>query len=147
MTATFSNSPAPEARSRIAYLFLALAVVAGGLLWRSGLIPLSPTLSNHGGDALWALMVFVGFGFLFPRNPTWTNAVLAVGFSWAVEFSQIYHAPWIDSLRATIPGRLVLGTTFNAIDLAAYAAGITIGAGCEMIWRRRGGRDRSGFMV
>ena len=63
---------------------------------------------------------------------------LALGFSWAVELSQIYHAPWIDWLRATIPGRLVLGTTFNAIDLAAYAAGIAIGAGCEMIWRRRG---------
>ncbi len=138
MPATFSHTTVPEVRSRIAYGFLALAVVAGGLLWRSGLIPLPPALSNHGGDALWALMVFLGFGFMFPRNPTWPNATLALDFSWAVELSQIYHAPWIDWLRATIPGRLVLGTTFNAIDLAAYAAGIAIGAGCEMIWRRRG---------
>lgn len=126
-------------RNRITYALLAAAVVAAGLLWRSGLIPLGPALSNYGGDALWALMVFVGCGFLFPRNPTRTNAALALGFSWAIEFSQIYHAQWIDAWRATIPGKLILGSTFNAIDLAAYAAGIAIGTGVEVMWRRRNG--------
>lgn len=124
-------------RNRVTYALLALAVVAAGLTWRSGVIPLGPSLSNYGGDAWWALMVFVGMGFLFPRNPTLTNAALAIGFSWAVEFSQIHHAPWIDALRETIPGKLVLGSTFNPIDLAAYAVGIAIGAALEMAWNKR----------
>lgn len=132
----YTRKPARKrARSRILYALLAVAVVAAGLLWRSGLIPMPHWLSNNGGDALWALMVFLGFGLLFPRVSTLFVALLALTFSWGVEFSQLYHAPWIDAIRATIPGRLVLGNTFNWIDLLAYAAGIAVGAGVE--WRLR----------
>jgi hypothetical protein len=56
------------------------------------------------------------------------NALRALGFSWSVEVSQLYHAPWIDAIRATIPGKLVLGNTFHWPDLPAYAVGIAIGA-------------------
>ncbi len=124
------SSPSPG-RNRVVYALLAIAVVAAGLLWRSGIIPLPHWLSNNGGDALWALMVFVGFGFLLPRASTWVVALLALTFAWGVEFSQLYHAPWIDAIRATIPGRLVLGNTFNWPDLPAYAVGIALGALAE----------------
>lgn len=117
------------------YAFLTVSVIALGLLWRSGLIPLPGWLSNNGGDALWALMVFVGLGFLLPRTSTLTLALLALCVAWGVEFSQLYHAPWIDALRATIPGRLVLGSTFLWPDLVAYAVGIALGALAE--WRLR----------
>jgi len=115
---------------------LAVGVIACGLLWRSGLIPLPQWLSNNGGDALWALMVFAGFGFLLPRASTLSVALLALTFSWGVEFSQLYHAPWIDSVRATIPGKLVLGNTFNWPDLPAYAVGVVLGVLAEWRWRR-----------
>lgn len=95
------------------------------------MIPLDPALSNYGGDALWALMVFVGFGFLIACASTAMNALLALAFSWSVEFSQLYHAPWIDAIRATLPGKLVLGNTFNWPDLLAYAVGIGFGAMVE----------------
>ena len=80
-------------------------------------------------------MVFAGFGFLLPRASTLVVALLALTFSWSVEFSQLYHAPWIDAIRATIPGKLVLGNTFNWLDLPAYAVGIALGALVE--WRLR----------
>ena len=124
-------------RSLARYALLAIAVVASGLLWRSGLIPLPGWLSNHGGDALWALMVFVGCGFLRPRASTLALASLALAFAWSVEFSQLYHAPWLDEVRATLPGRLVLGTTFNWLDLIAYAVGVTLGALAEWRWLGR----------
>lgn len=129
------NYGPPPSRSRLLYGGLALAVVAAGLLWRSGLITLPSSLSKYGGDALWALMVFVGFGFLLPRSSTSAVALLALAFSWGVEFSQLYHTPWLDAARATLPGRLVLGNTFNWPDLPAYALGIGIGAWVE--WRLR----------
>ncbi len=129
------NYPPLPARRRVLYAVLALFVVAAGLLWRSGLIALPQWLSNNGGDALWALMVFVGFGFLLPRASTFRLALLALTFSWGVEFSQLYHAPWLEAVRATIPGRLVLGTTFNWPDLPAYAVGIAFGAWAEWRWR------------
>jgi hypothetical protein len=122
-----------SSRNRLLYAALAVAVVAAGLLWRASFMPLPPFLSKYGGDALWALMVFVGFGFLFHRASTLVAALLALTFSWGVEFSQLYHAPWIDAVRATLPGRLVLGSTFNWPDLPAYALGVVLGACVE--WR------------
>jgi hypothetical protein len=113
------------------YAVLVMVVVTAGMLWRSGLIPLPTSLSNYGGDALWALMVFLGFGFLMPRKTTGMIALLALTFSWGVEFSQLYHAPWIDTVRATLPGRLIFGNTFNWPDLVAYALGIGLGAVVE----------------
>ena len=131
-----ARKPAPQrVRSRLLYALLALAVVAAGLFWRSGLIPLPQWLSNNGGDALWALMVFVSFGFLLPRASTLVIALLALIFALGVEFSQLYQAPWLDAVRATVPGRLVLGTTFNWPDLPAYAVGIVLGALAEWRWR------------
>ena len=127
------NNSQPPARNRVLYALLALTVIATGLLWRSGLIPLPPALSNYGGDALWALMVFLGIGFLLPKSSTGTVALLAMAFAWGVEFSQLYRAPWIDTIRATVPGKLVLGNTFAWPDLVAYVLGISFGAWVE--WR------------
>ena len=108
--------------------FRVIAVVAAGLFWRSGIVPLPHWLSNHGGDALWALLVFFGFGFLLRRISTPQLSIVSLGFAWAVEFSQLYHAPWIDAIRAVRLGHLVLGSTFNWPDLPAYAVGVVIGA-------------------
>lgn len=133
----YTRKPARKrARIRPLYVLLVIAVVAAGLFWRSGIIPLPQWLSNSGGDALWALMVFVGFGFLLPRTSTLALALLALGVAWGVEFSQLYRAPWIDAVRATIPGRLVLGNTFYGPDLIAYAVGVSLGAWAEWRWRR-----------
>jgi hypothetical protein len=112
-TKSGGNNQPSKGRHRVRYALLAVAVVASGLLWRSGLIPLPRWLSNHGGDSWWALMVFVGCGFLRPRASTQAVASLALAFAWGVEFSQLYHAPWLDAVRATLPGRLVPWTTFN----------------------------------
>jgi Protein of unknown function (DUF2809) len=123
-----TGSPLPPTlRKRVHYVALSLAVVAAGLLWRSGLIPLPHALSNLGGDALWAMMVFFGFGFLLPQASPRRVAALALAFAWSIEFSQLYHAAWIDAIRDTIPGKLILGNTFNWPDLPAYAAGIALG--------------------
>jgi len=113
------------------------SVVAAGLLWRSGVIPLPPFLHKYGGDTLWALFIFLGVGFLFVRAKTWPVALLSFCFCSAVEFTQLYHAPWIDSVRGTRLGALVLGSTFNWPDLIAYGIGIMLGCLAEIIRRRR----------
>lgn len=123
-------------RNRMLYAVLAAAVVAVGLLWRSKFMSLPPFLSKYGGDALWALMVFVGLGFLLARASTLTLGLLALTFTWAIEFFQLYHAPWIDAARSTLPGRLVLGATFNWPDLPAYLVGIAVGALIELRFRK-----------
>jgi len=128
-------------RSRPLYAVLIVLVIATGLLWRSSFMPLPPFLAKYGGDALWSLMVFVGLGFMFNRAYTLRLAFGALCFSWAVELSQLYHAPWIDMIRSTLPGRLILGSTFNWLDLPAYAFGIAIGVVAESYFHRRAGQQ------
>lgn len=123
----------PVERSRLKYGFATALVIGTGLVWRSGLLPFPPFLTKYGGDSLWALVVFLWFGFVFRRSSTWRIALGALCFAWSVEFLQLYHAPWIDEIRSTRLGRLVLGTTFNAPDLIAYAIGIALGAFAEYL--------------
>ena len=98
-----------------------------GLLWRSGWLPLSPFLKKYGGDAWWAVMVYFGVRSLAPHWRLWSSAALALCIAYAVEFSQLLHAPWLDSFRRTIPGALILGNTFNPGDLPAYLVGVLLG--------------------
>ncbi len=125
------RSPRASSRGRLAYAACLMLVIGAGLLWRSGLVPLPGWLVKYGGDALWALAVFLGLGWVFRQSRTGRVALAAVFCAWGVEFLQLYHAPWIDGIRATRPGRLVLGTTFNAPDLLAYLVGIALGAWAE----------------
>jgi len=112
-------------------------VIGTGLLWRSGLIPLSDFVSKYGGDALWAVVVFLCFGIVFPRSATVRIGLAAVCFAWGVEFLQLYHSPWLDGVRSTRPGRLVLGSMFNSPDLLAYVVGIGLGVLAECMFLKK----------
>ena len=50
-----------------------------------------------------------------------------MSMSVAVEISQLYHAPWIDSIRQTTLAALILGFGFLWSDLVCYAAGVSLG--------------------
>lgn len=84
-------------------------------------------LGGYPGDALWAWMVLLLLGLLWPRLSANRLAWLALAVSFAVESSQALHAPWLDALRATTPGHLLLGSDFDPLDLVALAVGIGIG--------------------
>lgn len=79
------------------------------------------------GDILWATMIYFIVRFFFINKPVSIIATISLLFSFAIEFSQLYKAPWIDSIRPTLFGRLVLGATFNWGDMVCYAFGVGIG--------------------
>ncbi len=112
------------------YGLLTVAVVGVGLLSRR--IPdRLPFVRDAIGDGLWALMVFTGVALLFNRWPRKNLALMALLFSFGIELSQLYHAPWLDGLRATRVGGLVLGHSFVWTDLLWYSLGILIGLGID----------------
>jgi hypothetical protein len=118
-------------RLRLTYAAAAAGIIVSGLLWRSGLLGLPPLAAKYGGDALWAMLVFCAVRCLAPRlSRAWTVAA-ALLFAFSVEFAQLYHAPWINSIRSTRIGALALGKTFNWPDLPAYAFGILLAAAIE----------------
>lgn len=118
-------------RSRLVYFIWLAFVICAGLASRSRILSLPPFLAKYAGDALWAMMVFVGFGLLFPKHRTTSIALMALAFSVAIETSQLYHAPWIDSFRRTTLGKLALGDTFAWRDIAAYLVGIFVASAIE----------------
>ncbi len=77
----------------------------------------------YAGDALWAAMIYWGFKFLFAQNPKRT-AFYALIFCFFIEFSQLYHEPWIDQIRNARLGGLVLGFGFLWSDLVCYLVGV-----------------------
>ena len=126
-------------RNRLVYAALMLLVVALGLASRRFAIWLPHFVAIYAGDTLWALLVFLGIGFLWPRWTTLRVAGLALTFAVCIEFSQLYHAPWLDALRHTLPGHLVLGDTFVASDLLCYMVGVLSGAVGETLRNKKGG--------
>jgi hypothetical protein len=120
--------PATRGRNRWLYLLATCAVVVSGLASRKFPSLLPSVLGKYPGDALWAMMIFLGWAILLPTWRTSSLAMLALATSYAVELSQLYHAPWIDGIRATTLGHLALGSTFNWLDLIAYTAGMAIAA-------------------
>jgi hypothetical protein len=134
------NPPSPKgrrlARPRWVYAFAALAVIGLGLASRSEEIGLPWFVAKYSGDSLWGLVVFIGLGFLFPRQSTRCVTALAMGFACSVEFSQLFHPSWLDAIRANRLVGLVLGSpsaTFAWGDIAAYFVGITCGVVVELV--------------
>jgi hypothetical protein len=123
-------------RRRVAYAIALGLIVAAGLASRRFGDALPAFIATYAGDTLWASMVFVGLGFLFTRWSTGRVAAAALAFSCLDEISQLYHAPWIDAIRATTPGALVLGYGFLWSDLACYTVGVALAAVVEATVRR-----------
>ncbi len=88
-------------------------------------------VATYAGDTLWALALFLFLGLILPRVATARVAVAALIVSMMVEVSQLYHAPWIDSIRRTSLGGLVLGFGFLWSDLVCYTVGVGLGVVLE----------------
>lgn len=121
-----TNRAIPQHRT--AYAISAGVIVALGLLWRSHLLPVSPFMRKYGGDALWALLIFLLIRLIRPDRSVVRSAIAAFGIATAVEVSQLWHAPWIEAIRGVRLGSLILGRHFNWPDIPAYATGILLGA-------------------
>ena len=108
---------------RLYYLLGILSSILLGLMSRKFGASLPAFLANHAGDALWGMMIYFGFRFLLPKS-LGLSAILGASFCFVIEFSQLYQAGWINAVRNTTIGALVLGKGFLWIDLVRYTIGI-----------------------
>ncbi len=116
---------------RITLLISMLAIVPLGYIIRfHGPAPewLNDSFGSVAYEIFWILLV----GFLFPQaSPLWT----AVGVYFAtcvLEFLQLWHPPFLEAMRSTLPGRLVLGNFFTWSDFLSSFIGSCLG----WVWRR-----------
>ena len=123
-------------RNRLLYALFTIVIIILGLCSRKFAFALPHLLNEYLGDALWALMIFAGFGFLFPKIEKKKLAFISLLFCYGIEVSQLYHDEWIDSIRTTTLGGLVLGYGFLWSDLVAYTIGVGVGFLFEFVLRK-----------
>ena len=120
--------------NRLANVLVLALVIVSGLLSRSSLAELLPTLiATYAGDTLWSLALFLTLGILFPGARTFVIALLTLFISFAVEISQLYQAAWINQIRNTRIGALLLGSGFKWSDLPCYTIGTFMGVAGEIL--------------
>jgi len=123
-------------RRPLVYLILIGITVLLGLLSRSQQAFLPEWSHLYLGDALWALMVYWIFCFLFFQKSIWHITGYSLSFCLLIELSQLYQAQWINLVRSTRLGGLILGFGFLWSDLLAYSIGIGLGSTIEWGYSR-----------
>lgn len=84
-------------------------------------------ISAYAGDTMWALAFFALFHLLFPDLRLTKILLLNLAFAFLIEISQLWHPVWLDAIRHTLPGGLLLGFGFLWTDLVCYIVGSLIG--------------------
>jgi hypothetical protein len=119
--------------NRLHYFFLALATLLVGYFSRQNMgypdifgAEGGTFIHDYAGDALWAGMIYFGFRFLLLKSPFKTSFIATILFTYCIEISQLYQADWLNTIRHTKLGGLVLGFGFLWSDLLMYFIGISL---------------------
>lgn len=131
-------------RSRPALAGLAAATMAIGLATRRFPQAFPAFIAEYGGDTLWAMLVYWLLALAGPRLSPTRIAVGALAIAVADELSQLIDWHWLQLLRDTRLGALVLGQGFLWSDLACYAAGVALACAIDVaVPRRRSASERA----
>lgn len=115
-------------KKRVVYFTLVCVVILLGLISRQlSFVPLFT------GDLLWAVMMFFIVRVIFPKRAPMLIVFISLILCYAVEVSQLYQAEWINTIRQTLPGRLILGQGFLWSDIVSYTLGILLALFFEQV--------------
>ncbi len=82
----------------------------------------------YAGDVLWGSMFFVLGAWLRPGAAPLRVWLAMTAVVEAIEFSQLYQAPWARALRDTRLGGLLLGHVFLWSDVGCVVLGTSVAA-------------------
>ena len=113
---------------RVQYFMLICVIIILGLVSREiSFVPLFI------GDVLWAIMIFFIIQFLFIDIDIKALFLASLMICYMVEISQLYQVEWLNKIRMTTLGRLVLGQGFLWSDIISYTVGIAIATFIKMV--------------
>jgi Protein of unknown function (DUF2809) len=110
-------------KQRLRYFAMTIMLLLVGLASRQ-YSHVGSFVHDYLGDAIWAGMIYVGLRMLFPQFSLQKTALMAIIFTYSIEISQLYQADWLNALRHTTLGGLILGFGFLWSDLVMYFLGI-----------------------
>ncbi|MGB0598617.1 MAG: DUF2809 domain-containing protein [Rubripirellula sp.] len=127
----------PPWKKRVTFFALALIAIPIGLASRQDELRLPGFITDHAGDAIWTALVYCCISACSPDAKVISRILLTLGFAFSVEFGQLYSAPWLDSIRDTTLGGLVLGEQFIWVDLLRYLVGAMLCGTIEIALGKR----------
>lgn len=130
------DNPTPDSLSLRTYRrILALSLVGITLLGLIGKFYSGPGHSwvnnSFGGipyEIFWMLLI----AYLWPHLSALWVAVGVLVATCGLEVLQLWQPLWLQAIRATLPGRLILGNSFSWSDFLYYI----IGCGLGWLWLR-----------
>lgn len=105
-------------------VFVVLLVPVG--YWLRIRSPLPAGIRDGVGGALYVIFWSAVAWWIWPKASPWRVVVVVLFTTCALEWLQLWHPAWLEALRATLPGRLVLGTTFDPTDFPPYVIGAVL---------------------
>jgi len=115
-----------NSRNRVVLAFSILAIILLGLASRKYSFLFPVVFGKYPGDVLWSLMVYFIFAFFKPSASSARLAIYTLLTSYLDEFSQLIQLPWLNLIRHTTLGHLILGTGFSWYDIFSYTIGVII---------------------
>ncbi len=106
----------------ISVLLLALGIATK---FYSGIA--SEFIHNHLGGVIYVLFWILFFSIIFPKFSNLKLSIWVFLATSAIEFTQLIHTPFIDSLREYFVIRALMGSTFNPFDFIGYLVGAVLG--------------------
>ncbi|MFL6447140.1 MAG: DUF2809 domain-containing protein [Bryobacteraceae bacterium] len=98
-----------------------ISVLAG--LWLRFDAPIPPYLRDVCGGLTYVLFFILVILAFRLRASAFLVAAAVLVVTCSLEFLQLWHPVWLEACRRTIPGRLLLGTTFEWTDFPPYFVG------------------------
>ena len=121
---------------RLIFLCL-LIVIPLGLLTKFYKGPAEAWFNNYAGGTLYELFWCLAAVLVWPRMSGWRIALWIFIVTSALEFTQLWQTPLLESIRSTFIGRAFIGTSFSWLDFPHYALGCMMGWTCIQGLRKR----------
>jgi hypothetical protein len=112
---------------RVALLISILLIIPIGYIIRfsQGIVPY--WINDSFGSIAYEIFWIVFMQFCYPKASPFWSAIGVCLATCAIEFLQLWQPPFLQAIRATLPGRLVLGNTFMWSDFPPYFVGSFLG--------------------
>ncbi len=83
----------------------------------------SAWVNNSLGGVLYVIFWALVFSLIFVRSRPWKIAGIVVLITCALEFLQLWHPRFLETIRSTFMGATLLGNSFSWLDLVHYLVG------------------------
>jgi hypothetical protein len=92
-------------------------------------------VNNSLGGVLYVIFWSLLFSLLAARSKSWKIVGLVFLSTCAIEFLQLWHPPFLETIRSTFTGATLFGNSFSWMDMVHYLIGALASLGLLKILR------------